>query len=85
MVISKNLPNLENSESNEEKTKNNINIELPLDIGDEFLLGSTKYTIGKIAILGDCIFVVNPNVWINIEELQFVRMEGNHRLFKVIS
>lgn len=84
MIISKNFPNLEDSKLENKKIENNVNVQLPLNIGDEFLIRNTKYNIVKITMTNDCIFVVNPNIWVNIEQLQFVKMEGNHKLFKVV-
>ena len=83
MIMNKNCPNLEDSKL-QTKIENNVKVQLPLDIGDMFLIGSTKYDIVKITLTNDCIFVVNPNIWVNIEQLQFVKMEGNHKLFKVV-
>lgn len=85
MIITKNCPNLEDSKSENENIENNVKVQLPLDIGDIFLIGNTKYDIVKITLTNDCIFVVNPNIWVNIEQLQFVKMEGNHKLFKVVN
>lgn len=84
MIIAKNCSNLEDSKL-QTKIENNVKVQLPLDIGDTFLIGNTRYDIVKITITNDCIFVVNPNIWVNIEQLQFVKMEGNHKLFKVVN
>lgn len=83
MIITKNCSNLEDSKL-QTKIENNVKVQLPLDIGDMFLIGNTKYDIVKITLTNNCIFVVNPNIWVNIEQLQFVKMEGNHKLFKVV-
>lgn len=74
MIIQKSIPNV-----------GFVNIELPLEIGDSFKIGNNEYIINKFALLNDCIFAVNPNIWINIEDLEFVKTIGNHKLFKVVN
>lgn len=51
-----------------------VNIELPFKTGDRFYLNGSSYlySITKIAIIGENIFLVDPNIWINIESISDV-------------
>lgn len=68
------------------KTMNcgDVRIEIPLDIGDIFYSGSSEYRITKFVVTEYQVFAVNPNIWMDIENLQYTKTIKNTKYFKVI-
>lgn len=62
-----------------------VKVELPVNIGDVILQGRTKYSIDRIIVFSDEIFLVNSTwgLWIKIDEVELVEKTPNAKYFKI--